>query len=556
MNHLLCFLLLSSFIRAQILADFATNIPIPGSEDFKTFTVQLDHEQAPMATANFMLLAGLSNEEWLGAVGDITPAPHVPYSPLRPGRVYQRNGRLPLNIVYQEADPGVPSDVDKYVIRQATTVFAIVSTTPFGNVYRSLAGPNPVEIHYDNFNNRFKIVINQGRDWLDSRFFGIRKSPLYRNIPVTKIETGLRFFSGSFENDPFYNPGYTFPDELVSRVINGSTPWRTKFNQGWVLAMDSSGRNANGSRFFITGQATAQNINQLKEWNQRYTSFGNVLTINNSRATVQEILNYSTTDEGLPEGNLIIRNISFRRLGGSEVGFFPHLILSEMPGPITPVQLRIERQGFNKLFLVSPPTPGAQKTFLTSKSLVDRPILFRSYGKPFDFNDTREDISTGLRVNPQAFFRSYFSLLPDWPAQDFDFSEKEITFTRLSSAGSPQGLLKLTFGTTPPGEAEASFGTYTAQIPAFTVDLGGGEMKTFPAFIRMGTFNSELIDDEQPHRATLKFLSSNPELPLDEVMIDFDFDRSRLLEDRFSRFTVRNTEDIHYFFSGFWYKTN
>ncbi|MDB4618582.1 hypothetical protein OAG53_02800, partial [Akkermansiaceae bacterium] len=144
MNHLLCFLLLSSFIRAQILADFATNIPIPGSEDFKTFTVQLDHEQAPMATANFMLLAGLSNEEWLGAVGDITPAPHVPYSPLRPGRVYQRDGRLPLNIVYQEADPGVPGDVDKYVIRQATTVFAIVSTTPFGNVYRSLAGPNPV----------------------------------------------------------------------------------------------------------------------------------------------------------------------------------------------------------------------------------------------------------------------------------------------------------------------------------------------------------------------------------------------------------------------------
>ena len=185
MKYPFLFLILCGFLKAQILADFETNILIPGTQDFKTFTVELDHQQAPMATANFMLLSGLEDEEWLGPVGDTFPAPHIPLSPVTPGRVFQKVDRVALNIVYQEADPNTLGDVDKYIVRQATTIFAILSATPFGNSYPSLTGENPVSLEYDNENRRFKIIISDNRDWLDSRFPAIRNAPLYHCLLYT-----------------------------------------------------------------------------------------------------------------------------------------------------------------------------------------------------------------------------------------------------------------------------------------------------------------------------------------------------------------------------------
>ncbi|MDA8975225.1 peptidylprolyl isomerase [Akkermansiaceae bacterium] len=557
-------LLALSDASSQIIAKVDTNLRLhpDNDENFETrfFYVQLNHELAPLATANFMLLSGIENEEWLGTVGEILPAPHLPYSPIRKGRGYTRDGRLPLNILFQEAAPGVPGDVDKYIVRQNTTIFAILDTTPFGNVYKSLIGDSRVELHRDPIANRFKIIINHERKWLDSRFFGVRSHPMYRNIPVTKIEPGLRFISGSFTNQITDGPGYTFPDEL-NKISGAGTPWRTDFTtNGWTLAMDSIGPNANGSRFFFTGQPTTQNVTTLSQWNSRYTAFGTVLTDAGGRNVVNDILNFSTTEDGSPQGSIRITNISFIRLGNTELGFFPHLLLDQLPEDLSTEQLDIKRIGSN-YFLNGPPSPASQRVFLTSADLLSPPIVFSTYIKPFDFTPTSENITQNVRQRPSLFFRSYISRLQNWPAQDFDFSGTQITCANVTAAGAISGQVRFTFAEALTPAQEGTFGTYLIILPARAVDTGQGIVQ-YPAVSRTGTFNSQLIDDENPYRVRLLLDppdTQNPEIPFmpfDEFILHMDYQRVRLLENRVSRFTAINSADPFRSINGFWQKTN
>lgn len=549
---------------SQIIAKIDTNLRLfPDDDDnFETrfFYVQLNHQAAPLATANFMLLAGLEDEIWLGTVGETLPAPHLPFSPIRPGRGYTRDGRLPLNIVFQEATPGVPGDVDKYVIRQNTTVFGIVSTVPFGNVYKSLTGASRLEIRKDPIANRFYIVINHDRTWLDSRFFAVRTDPMYRNIPVTKIEPGLRFISGSFSNRITDGPGYTFPDELTTGTGTGY-PWRNDFNNGWALAMDSPGLNANGSRFFFTGQPTAQNNATLTKWNRRYTSFGTVLIDGGGRNVVQDILNSTTSEDGSPQGSIQITNITFLRLGGNEVGFFPHLLLDQLPEELSGEQLEIERIGFNSYFLNSPPSPGSQRVFLSSRDLQSPPVVFSTFTKPLDFTQPRENISSIVQTHPQYYFRSFTARLKDWPAQDFDFSSTQITCAHVTSAGAVSGYIQFTFAEAPSADQEGTFGTYLINLPARTVDTGQG-LVVYPRVISSGTFNSELIDYENPQRVRLLLdppdaaNPNEPFMPFDQFILEMDYRRAFSLESRRSRYTAISSSDPFNSISGYWFKSN
>lgn len=554
MKLLLLFFMLGHLASAQILADFETNIYDAAAEEFKTFTAVLDHEQAPMTTANFMLLAGLEDEEWLGVKGDITPALHVPYSVFRPGNPYSKSGRLSLNVVYQQASAATPGDVDKYIVRQATTIFAILSTIPTNGVYQSLTGPNPVEIHRDNANNRFKIIINHDRTWLDSRFTSIRNGPFYQNIPITKVEPGLRFISGSFENNVSETPGYLFQDELVSRVIRTSTPWRSSFteNQGWTLAMDSPGANSNGSRFFITPAMTVANQETFISWNRRFTSFGTISTLNNGRNTVNEIMNLPIAEDGTPQANISIRKITFRRSGGTEVGFFPHQLIAELPGPISSLPLTIERTRIDQYFLTSTPTPSSVRTFMSTPDLISEPISFTSFTRPFDFEPTREDISVGVLNQPRYFFSSFSSKLPSWPSQEFEFAGSSIKFTRVTDRGIPSGAIILNFA----NNSASITGNYTVQMPSLTFDIGEGNTRSYPATVQQGTFTAVLNNEDSPFRARLVITNAEPAIDMTNIVMEFDFDWSRLLQDRFSRFTALNPNDSAYSFTGYWFNQN
>ncbi|MDB4318697.1 hypothetical protein N9932_01250, partial [bacterium] len=197
MKALLLLSLLLGTASAQIEALFKTNVG--------NFTVELDQHNMPLATANFMLLAGIPDDEWTEIGGTLqTPTQHVQYSPNRPGYLYRKTGRLTLNVLW-EGRAGATDlvDPDRYIIRQGTTELAHVSTLKDSQgIFHDLSGKGLVEIHQELGTTNFSIVIKHRRKWLDNRFKILKDAPMYRNMPVTQIDNGRRFFAGTFTNNP------------------------------------------------------------------------------------------------------------------------------------------------------------------------------------------------------------------------------------------------------------------------------------------------------------------------------------------------------------------
>ncbi|MDB4321692.1 peptidylprolyl isomerase [Akkermansiaceae bacterium] len=391
MKALLLLSLLLGTASAQIEALFKTNVG--------NFTVELDQHNMPLATANFMLLAGIPDDEWTEIGGTLqTPTQHVQYSPNRPGYLYRKTGRLTLNVLW-EGRAGATDlvDPDRYIIRQGTTELAHVSTLKDSQgIFHDLSGKGLVEIHQELGTTNFSIVIKHRRKWLDNRFKILKDAPMYRNMPVTQIDNGRRFFAGTFTNNPAETVGYRFPDEIAPNYP-ANPPWGNKFSQGgYVLAMDNRQGNSNGSRFFITG--LPGDFLLMKEWNKRYTAFGTVLTQNrpsddpddaqaiSSREVVNLILGSSTDPDGVPGAKITIQTIEISRLSDGDFGFYPHLVQEELPGESTPLSLRIERTD-GIVELITPATPGSQQIFITTTGLGPDPTIeeipFFSSSPPF-----------------------------------------------------------------------------------------------------------------------------------------------------------------------------
>jgi len=298
---ILC-LLPSLVARAQLIADFVTT---QGN-----FSVDLDYENAPLACANFVLLSGKGADVWE------TPLGAPSFTSTLYNTVAESDAvRLRLNVRLVAEDPEIPGTTARYDIYQQNTYLGSVSTFPnsFG-VLLDITGENRFEMRQIQFSpNKFQIRFNYRRQWVDSRFQTIREAPMFRSIPITRVEQGKRFFSGSFTNNDFENPGYHFQDESIRAPLNLNNPYGNYFNSAWILAMDSTAKNTNGSRFFITSSADAS-------WNGRYTPFGVVLQ-NIGRQVVIDIANSATNASGVPNEPMFILSISFRRGGGGRGPF-------------------------------------------------------------------------------------------------------------------------------------------------------------------------------------------------------------------------------------------
>ncbi|MGJ8696081.1 MAG: peptidylprolyl isomerase [Verrucomicrobiaceae bacterium] len=541
------FLILTAFLlaqaNAQITAKFNTTIG--------DFTVLLDHGNAPLATANFMLLAGLEDEEWTTPAGVTLPAPHVTYSPLSPGTPYYKNNRLALNVLFQESEG--PGDVDKYIIRQSQTVMGYVSTIPLGNVYQELGGGRNIEIRKVENENKFQVVIKHPRRWYNNRYAWLQDAPMYRNIPITRIETGRRFFAGSFTNDLTETHGYRFPDELV-RNPNSTPPWGTKFNTGWVLAMDNTRANTNGSRFFITGQPVPGDLPLLKEWNKRYTVVGDVLTTGGGRQVVINMLNLATQEDGTPDSEVNIQSIDITRQGGSDAGFFVHLVKNDLPGDTTALQLSILRAG-PTFRLITPPTPQSQTLFLSSTSLRGEPVSFFSTSPPFNFESQSLDLTPAISTNPIGYFRALTTPLPSWPSREFTLSGAVLQCSNVLSSGFASGFVRLTMNTATAQNPAGSGGSYIINLPAMTLSNPDGSSTSYPAFQGSGTFTSKYEFEDNPYQGILTILTSTGNFPFDSFDLGFDFRYRIPVDDRVSRFLAYDADSL-YAIEGVWEKIN
>lgn len=93
-----------------------------------------------------------------------------------------------------------------------------------------------------------------------SNFMVLAANGFYDNLTFHRVEKGFVVQGGDPRGDGSGNPGYTFPDEPVTR----------EYKKGAVV-MANAGPNTNGSQFFIM-------LEDHPEVPKQYTIFGNVIS--------------------------------------------------------------------------------------------------------------------------------------------------------------------------------------------------------------------------------------------------------------------------------------
>jgi peptidyl-prolyl cis-trans isomerase A (cyclophilin A) len=86
------------------------------------------------------------------------------------------------------------------------------------------------------------------RGWLDLTTGLIRYTPFYDGIVFHRVISGFMNQTGSRAGDGSDGPGYTFRDEFDATL---------RHDAAYVVSMANSGKQTNGSQFFITAKPTA-----------------------------------------------------------------------------------------------------------------------------------------------------------------------------------------------------------------------------------------------------------------------------------------------------------
>lgn len=143
------------------------------------------------------------------------------------------------------------------------------------------------------------------RPWLDLTTGAIRTTPYYDGLIFHRVIAGFMNQTGSRAGDGTDGPGYTFRDEFDPTL---------RHDAAYTVSMANSGKQTNGSQFFITVEPTS--------WlNDIHTVFGHVTA---GTAVISQINAVPTTgSSGTPPDRpltpISIRSISFR--GPSLAGF-------------------------------------------------------------------------------------------------------------------------------------------------------------------------------------------------------------------------------------------
>jgi len=114
------------------------------------------------------------------------------------------------------------------------------------------------------------------RGWLDQDTGAIRYDPFYNGVTFHRVIAGFMNQTGSRKGDGTDGPGYTFKDEFDPTL---------RHNAAYTVSMANSGRQTNGSQFFITVGPTS--------WlNDVHTVFGRVTA---GTAVIDQINAVATT---------------------------------------------------------------------------------------------------------------------------------------------------------------------------------------------------------------------------------------------------------------------
>lgn len=504
LRFFLLFVLLGSAGRGQdfIIADFRT------SEG--DFSVSLDYVNAPLAVANFIHLAGKGDD--IFETPDNAPAlntvAHYRQSFYRTTRESDTQ-RIPLRVDFI---PASSLNVAYYGIFQGATFIGAVEEKLVDRPYhRDITGQDRIRLQLVGGDpRRYRITLRYPRPWLDARDQWVKEAPMYRGLPIQRVESGKRFFAGSMTRDPFENPGYEFQDEVVRNFGSISDPFGSPFNQAWVIAMDSVAPNRNGSRFFITSAPD-------RSLNGRHTAFGRVVQ-NAGRSVVQSIANAVTDEDDQPNTAMFIQEIQIRRGGLTAEAFFEGFHQATIPGEIVPLSLSLERNE-GRLFLRQSAEPSSQITLFSNSELRGQGAGFLMARSPDQLEDELTDLTQVRSLRPRVFFRGFATRVPFWPSADVDFNGAQFTFNVTSEGGF--GALNLVFPRTQGGGLAG--GTYSLNMNIERRELG--EETVVESASGSGAFFATYDSSQGPYRGVLKFSNITGPLNIDELTLHLDADR-------------------------------
>jgi len=138
--------------------------------------------------------------------------------------------------------------------------------------------------------------------WLDLITGRARNDPFYNGLTFHRVIAGFMNQGGSPNGTGNDGPGYAFIDEFSPRLV---------FTNVGVLAMANSGKNSNGSQFFIT---TAP----YPSGNNTYSIFGQVVSGMNAVNAINAV---ATDANNKPLTNVVIQQIAIRRVGAVAQAF-------------------------------------------------------------------------------------------------------------------------------------------------------------------------------------------------------------------------------------------
>jgi cyclophilin family peptidyl-prolyl cis-trans isomerase len=140
------------------------------------------------------------------------------------------------------------------------------------------------------------------RGWLDASTGIVRTNHFFDGLKFHRVIAGFMIQGGSPTGTGTGDPGYVFPDEIVSTI---------KFDRFGTLAMANSGPKSNGSQFFVTVEPTS--------WlNNLYTIFGRLTSGSN---VVYAINHVATDTNDAPLTDVIIQSVAIRRVGTAAQNF-------------------------------------------------------------------------------------------------------------------------------------------------------------------------------------------------------------------------------------------
>ena len=480
---------------AQIVADFQTSRG--------EFSVVLDHVNAPLATANFIHLAGKGDDVFETRNGvpfleDPTHNRHL-YSTI----AESDSVKLPLTVSYVPISSTMRAH---YEIKQSGTFIGAVETFLLSSYYADVTGQDRVRLQFVNSKpTRYRITLRYPRSWIDARDQRVKNTPMYRNLKINRVETGKRFFAGSMTESLLENPGYHFQDEVLRTPGNTVNPYGTPFNTAWILAMDTLGPNRNGSRFFITSAAD-------RSWNGKYTAFGTVVR-NAGRSVVLSIANSLTDSNGLPSNEMSIDEITFRR-GGDAAAFFESYHQSFMPGQIEELCMGFNRSG-SQFSLVTPWKPSTLAILYQSTDLINYLAGAFEAQSPASTGPVYTNLTDAVVFAPKLFVKGFATVIPHWFSGDMEL--KNARFALEVNSGIDQGSLELTFS------EDGVTGSYS--IDMLIEQTAQGQDPVIAASIGSGTFAAQYSSESGPYKGTLTFTNVTGPLNVGELTLHFESTR-------------------------------